>query len=124
MGKAAVSRGAFPQTRNFTSHCPSPSRSINMATGYRMPGGNPAIVVYYLWAKKHVYMFLHVGTVLQYTIKIQTWLSRPRVNNIKKKRKAQSCDTGSCLIPSGKAINTKPGPEVKIEYTSLTSDYI
>ena len=42
-----------------------------------------------------------------------TWLSRPMKNNIKKKRTAQTGDTGKVLTAEGYTRNAKPGPEKK-----------
>ena len=39
-----------------------------------------------------------------------TWLPSPRVNNMKKKRIDQKGAPGILAIPSGYAMNAKPGP--------------
>lgn len=42
---------------------------------------------------------------------ILTWLSSPRVNSMKKKRKDQKGERGSIVMAWGYTTNAKPGPE-------------
>ena len=46
---------------------------------------------------------------------IRTWLSRPTVNNIKKKRTDHSCGIGNVDNASGYTMNAIPGPVENIE---------
>ena len=49
----------------------------------------------------------------------RTWLSSPRLNNMKKNRNAQNGVPGISLIPWGYATNASPGPEMRSEVRIL-----
>lgn len=44
---------------------------------------------------------------------VLTWLSRPMMNNIKKKSTAHKEDMGNLERASGYATNVKPGPSMR-----------
>lgn len=50
------------------------------------------------------------GTAAGLVVSVLTWLSRPKVNSMKKKRKDQNGERGSIVMAWGYTTKARPGP--------------